>query len=95
MKNVTSSFTDLFPRTLTIVETYVFLGTDCLTPVTVLQTVIAGGTAFYAIQQQITSQPTPLVITFQYPSLTMTKLASVGRTIDWVSCSRNNILTLD
>jgi hypothetical protein len=85
-KNITSSFTDfLFPRTLTIVETYAFLGTDCSTPVTVLQTVIAGGTAFYAIQQQITSQPVPLAITFQYPSLTMTQLASGGRTIDWVT----------
>jgi len=50
----------------------------------VLQTVIAGGTAFYALQEQITSQSAPLVVTFQYPSLTMTELASVGRTVNWV-----------
>jgi len=95
-KNISSSFTDLlFPRTLTIVETYVFLGTDCSTPVTVLQTVIAGGTAFYAIQQQITSQAVPLTITFQYPSLTMTQLASGGRTIDWVKPPEVKQLTQD
>jgi hypothetical protein len=65
-------------------ETYYFNGTDCTYSVTVLQTILAGGNAYYAPQEVISPQSRAIPITFQYASLTLAKLASAGPTAIFV-----------
>ena len=67
-------------------ETYDFNGADCTYSVTVLQTIEAGGHSFYAPSEIITSQMSPLTITFHYPSLTLATLEFLGPTIIFVCC---------
>jgi hypothetical protein len=69
---------------LTIAETYSFTGTDCIYDITVLQTIEVGGTAYYAPPAILSSESNPIPVTFEYASLTLTKLASVGPTVLFV-----------
>ena len=72
------------PGTLTIAETYTFAGTDCSYSVTALQTIEVGGKAYYAPPEILTSQATPLAVTYNYPSLTLSTLLSAGPTVIFV-----------
>ena len=69
-------------------ETYTFYGADCITnTITVFQTIEAGGVAYYAAPETLTSQATPLAITYRYSALTYEQFNSVGPTINWVFTS--------
>jgi hypothetical protein len=65
------------------VETYYFTGNDCSTQsTTALQTIEAGGYAYYAEPVVLTGVQT--VVTFHYSSLVLSVLATVGPTIEFV-----------
>ena len=65
-------------------ETYTFSGAGCIFSVTASQTVEVGGIAYSAIPQTFGPQPTPVPVIFQYPSLTLTVITSVGPTLHFV-----------
>lgn len=65
-------------------ETYYFSGTDCTYSITILQEVLAGGSVYVANPEVVGSAPTPIAVTFHYPSFTLTTLSSVNPTIVWV-----------
>jgi len=82
---MTASFVNIPPPgTLTLAETYTFAGTDCSFSVTALQTIEMGGSAYYAPPVILTSQLSPLTVTYQYASLTPSIVLQKGSTVIFV-----------
>jgi hypothetical protein len=91
IQDLQSSFSDLAaPTTLTIQYTYTWITTDIpcgtLDAFTDLQTIVAGGSSWYAFPAIISSTPGagPITYTHHFPDLTMTELQSLGPAIYWV-----------
>ena len=59
-----------------------------------MQSLLIQGTPFFAVPVVVTSQSPYMVATYNYPSVTLTSLSTVGSTVLWVLVSGGACLTV-